>query len=506
MAIAIYARQSVEKDGSLSCEAQVSYCRSVLKPSERNEQILEYVDNGFSGGNVNRNAFQALMQEIRRGTVTKLVVYKLDRVSRSLRDFLDILATLKEFNVEFVSSQEAFDSSSPYGEMLTKLLAIFAEFERNSIIQRVAQAYNYRSELGLYMGGPRPYGYNLTPTVINGIKTKMLIPNLAEVDQIRYIFETYAVPGVSLRRVMANLVANNIHPTQGNWSSAKLSAIIRNPIYVCADNSIYEYFKSMKANIISEPSQFDGIHGVQLYGRTKSKADNMSDIKVVVMPHEGQVSAELWLACQRKLEKNKAFGPSLNNTTSWIGGRVFCKQCGRSMTVTKGCKKNDGSQTCYFNCSKKRLNMACDGPEVTIYAESLENLIESLIKDKISTFTDLQKKIGNDNTTRINVIKNRLSEIEKEEAKIVELLISGSTEGNLTELLNTKAKSLSDERRVLLAKISELGTRESEIISIKELLEKWETATLVERKSVVNVLIDKIYIHKDGTAEVVWNI
>ncbi|MDE6902262.1 MAG: recombinase family protein, partial [Lachnospiraceae bacterium] len=167
MAIVLYARKSVERENSISCETQLEYCKSVIKPDERDEKIITFVDNGFSGGNVNRDGFQKMMKLVRQGKVKKVIVYKLDRISRSLSDFVNILQEFKEHKVEFVSSQESFDTSSPYGEMIVKLLMVFAEFERTSIINRVTQAYAHRSEMGFYMGGRQPYGFELVPTVIH---------------------------------------------------------------------------------------------------------------------------------------------------------------------------------------------------------------------------------------------------------------------------------------------------------------------------------------------------
>lgn len=134
MAIALYARKSIERENSISCETQLEYCKSVIKPEERLEKTVEFVDNGYSGVNVDRDGFQKMMREVEKGKISKIIVYRLDRISRSLSDFVNILNTLKEHNVEFISSQESFDTSSPYGEMIVKILMIFAEFERKSII------------------------------------------------------------------------------------------------------------------------------------------------------------------------------------------------------------------------------------------------------------------------------------------------------------------------------------------------------------------------------------
>lgn len=227
--IVLYARKSVERENSISCETQLEYCKSVIRLEERDEKIITFVDNGFSGGNVNRDGFQKMMKLIRQDKVSKVIVYKLDRISRSLSDFVNILQEFKAHKVEFVSSQESFDTSSPYGEMIVKILMVFAEFERTSIINRVTQAYAHRSEMGFYMGGRQPYGFELVPTVIHNIKTKKLSPILSEVEQIRYIFEVYAQESVSLRRLRDILIAENKKPLNGSdWSTAKLSALLKN--------------------------------------------------------------------------------------------------------------------------------------------------------------------------------------------------------------------------------------------------------------------------------------
>ena len=506
LAIAIYSRKSIERENSISCETQLEYCKSMIKPDEKSEKVICFVDNGFSGGNTDRDGFQKMMRQIERGKITKVIVYRLDRISRSLSDFVKILETLKQYNVQFVSSQESFDTSSPYGEMIVKILMVFAEFERQSIIERVTQAYAHRSEIGLYMGGRRPYGFNLKDTVIHNIKTKMYEPVPQETEHIKYIFENYSVPNVTLRRLMDNLVANDILPASGSWSTAKLSAILRNPIYVKADNDIYNYYASKNAHIVSDINEFDGVHGVQIYGKTKHSAEDMSDIKVVVMAHEGAVNSDIWLKCQRKLEKNKQIGKSISNTTSWIGGKLFCKKCGRAMTVTKGAKTKDGSQTRYFNCTGKSHNRICSGPKVTVYADSTEDMIYELIAEKLNSLKSSHKVVSTDNTNKINLCKNRISEISLSQERLVNMLLNDEFDTDMVSLMNEKAKKLSDERRELTDKIEVLENEESDIVNVINLAKKWKTASFDERKAVCNVLIHKIFIEENGDVEVVWNI
>ena len=507
MGIAIYARKSVERENSISCETQLDYCRAMLKPDERKEKIYEFVDNGFSGGNLERDGFREMLELIKRGKISKVLVYRLDRISRSLSDFMSIISEFKNYNVSFVSSQESFDTSTSYGDMITKLLMVFAEFERQSIIERVTHAYQARSDQGIFMGGRRPYGFTFGDAVIHGIKTKKLAPLADEISHVCRIFENYAVPNVTLRRLQDDLLKNGLVPTEGNWSTAKLSAIIRNPIYVKADNSIYEYFRRKNVKIVSDISEFDGTRGIQLYGKTKHdfEAEDWSDMKIVVMSHEGVIDSALWLACQKKVEKNKKINNAISNTTSWLGGRIVCKKCGKTMTVTKSGKRKDGSQTRYFSCTGKQRRI-CDGTKVTLYADSLENMVYDLISEKFRSMKTCTGKAQNENTGKINALKNKLSEINASQNKLVELLISSGVESDMLALLNEKAKALTEEKRKITEQIEALEDTERDVRDVINLSEEWKSADYEKKKSVVHLLIDKIYIAEDGAAEVVWNI
>jgi len=476
MAIALYARKSVENEQSISCEMQIDYCRAMLKPDERGEKIYEFADNGFSGANLDRDGFREMMSLIERGKISKVIVYRLDRISRSLSDFMSIISEFKKYNVAFFSSQESFDTSTSYGEMITKLLMVFAEFERNSIIERVTHAYQARSDQGIFMGGRCPYGFTFEDTVIHGIQTKKLSPT-DEVSHVCYIFDRYAVPNVTLRRLQDDLLKNGLVPKQGSWTTAKLSAIIRNPIYVKADNSIYEYFRRKNVKIVSDVSEFNGTRGIQIYGKTKhdSEAEDWSDMKIVVMPHEGVIDSDLWLACQKKVEKNKKIGSSIRNDTSWIGGMIACAKCGKTMTVTKSGKRADGSQTRYFSCTGKQRRI-CDGAKVTLYADSLEDMVYDLISEKFRSMKTCTGKVQNENTGKINALKNKLSEIHASQNKLVEVMMSSAVDSDMMKLLNEKAKALAEEKRKVTEQIEGLEDTAREVNSVVNLSDEWKNA------------------------------
>ena len=142
---AIYARQSVDKKGSISIER-------------------------YSGKNTDRPKFQELVRDIKRGLIAKVVVYKLDRISRSILDFANMMELFQQYNVEFVSSTEKFDTSTPMGRAMLNICIVFAQLERETIQKRVTDAYYSRSQRGFKMGGKAPYGFHTEPIKMDEYK------------------------------------------------------------------------------------------------------------------------------------------------------------------------------------------------------------------------------------------------------------------------------------------------------------------------------------------------
>ena len=128
---AIYARQSIDKKGSLSIEGQIELCRKFTV-----DDALVFSDKGFSGKNTKRPAFGELMEAVEAGRVKKIVVYRLDRFSRSLADFSQIWELLRKNNVEFLSVNEQFDTSSPMGRAMLNIVMTFAQLERETTAER----------------------------------------------------------------------------------------------------------------------------------------------------------------------------------------------------------------------------------------------------------------------------------------------------------------------------------------------------------------------------------
>ena len=135
-----------------------------------------------------------MMADIRRGLIKRVVVYKLDRISRSILDFATMMETFQEYNVEFVSSTEKFDTSTPMGRAMLNICIVFAQLERETIQKRVTDAYYSRCQHGFHMSAR--HDFQLGPTTNEGIRTKMMKPDPETADIAKLMFEMYSQPGI----------------------------------------------------------------------------------------------------------------------------------------------------------------------------------------------------------------------------------------------------------------------------------------------------------------------
>ena len=253
----IYARQSVDRKDSISIESQIDFCKYELKGGS----CRVFKDKGYSGKNTDRPEFQKLLGEIRKGKVRRVIVYKLDRISRSILDFATMMELFQEYDVEFVSSTEKFDTSTPMGRAMLNICIVFAQLERETIQKRVTDAYYSRCLKGFHMSGQAPYGYQLEPTVVEGIRTKKMVADPVAADHVRLMFEMYAEPETSFGDITRYFEEHDIKIYGKSMFRTFLSQLLRNPVYAQADLELYEFFKSQGAAIVNDASDFAGTNG-----------------------------------------------------------------------------------------------------------------------------------------------------------------------------------------------------------------------------------------------------
>jgi DNA invertase Pin-like site-specific DNA recombinase len=213
---------------------------------------LKYDDGGFSGGNTDRPALQRLLQDIRAGKVDVIVVYKVDRLTRSLADFAKLVELFDQHNVSFVSVTQQFNTTTSMGRLTLNVLLSFAQFEREVTSERIRDKIAASKRKGLWVGGMVPLGYDT--------KERKITVNEAEANCVRAIFHSYLKLG-SLKMLMADLRKRGIVTKvrilkTGNtvggiaFTRGPLAHLLRNRFYIGEVKFKGETFKGEQPAIV----------------------------------------------------------------------------------------------------------------------------------------------------------------------------------------------------------------------------------------------------------------
>jgi site-specific DNA recombinase len=224
--VAVYLRRSTDDEHQpFSITAQDTALTAYVTTQPGWTLVARYSDDA-SGATTHRRGLQQALRAARAGRFDVLLVYRVDRFSRRLSDLLELLRELDEAGVAFASATEPFDTSTSIGRMLVQLLGVFAEFERETIIDRVTKGMAAKAAKGKWPGGHRPYGYYADR------ETHKLVPHPAEAPYLREIFRLYAAERLGTRAIADVLNRRGVRNRSGKpWSGYTISRIIANPAY-----------------------------------------------------------------------------------------------------------------------------------------------------------------------------------------------------------------------------------------------------------------------------------
>ncbi len=329
---AIYTRVSTdnqaEKEFS-SCEAQEQKIRSYISSQENWQVFKIYNDAGFSGAILERPALQELLADLKKEKIDVVLVYKIDRLTRSPKDFYQLIESFEQAKIDFISITERFDTSTPAGRLLRNIMLTFSQFERELTSERTRDKMLERARKGLCSGGHTPYGYSR--------QEKKLVINPKEAEEIKSIFETYIETG-SLAETYRILKGRNVKSKFGkNFSKTIIAYLLRNPVYI----------GKIK-------------HNNKLYGGI----------------HKAIISEEIFALAQKiHKERRKNFRVYKNFL---FGGLIRCEECGSNMTscFTNKYSKNEMNRYYYYRCTSttKFDWQSCSVKQVS--AERLENFCQ----------------------------------------------------------------------------------------------------------------------------------
>jgi site-specific DNA recombinase len=274
MRCAVYTRKSSEEGLEQefnSLHAQREACEAYIASQRSEGWVLvrdRYDDGGVSGGTLERPALQRLLVDIEEGLVDVVVVYKIDRLSRSLADFAKLVEVFDEHRVTFVSVTQAFNTTTSMGRLTLNILLSFAQFEREVTAERIRDKVAASRKKGIWMGGPVPYGYK----VVN----KKLVVNEPEAENVRWIFTRFTELG-SGTELARELTARGIRNRRGNRMDKKfLYRILNNRVYIGEAVHKSESFPGEHQAIIDEQT-WANVHAILQESPRKRAARTRAD-------------------------------------------------------------------------------------------------------------------------------------------------------------------------------------------------------------------------------------
>lgn len=341
--VALYVRVStgyqVDKDSLPFQKKELkNYCEHVLHINKNRIEVFE--DAGKSGKNTKRPAFERMMEKVKSGQVSHVIVYKIDRISRNLVDFSLMYDDFKYNNVTFISLNEQFDTSSAIGEAILKIILVFAELERKLTSERVTDVMIGRAQNGQWNGARVPYGWDWDE------EKQMPVHSKKEAQYGIDMYHRY-LNGYSTLRIARY---NNEHsiPTKrgGEWSSKTVGDFLRNPM----NKGDYRYNYRNSAR-----------------GKKKAK-EEVVYIKNVFPP---LIDPQIFDEVNRRLDENYKkqntnYMFPIRKQCNIFSGLIICGKCGAHYQV---CRKDerrlDGFCPSNYVCTRKRQKAICDSLNVS---------------------------------------------------------------------------------------------------------------------------------------------
>lgn len=447
---ALYIRVSTDAQAEegYSIQAQIERLEAYCKAMGWTNYEL-YVDGGFTGSNLNRPEMTRLISDCEKKKIKSVIVYKLDRLSRSQKDTLFLIEDVfMPNNVDFISLNESIDTSTPYGRAMIGILSAFAQLERENIFMRTRMGMLERIKKGYWMGGGKiPFGYSYDRNL--GI----IVPN-DDAEKVRKMYELYI---------------------QG-YSAGKIAEMLEIK------------YERLVMQILTRRSNL----GIITYKGEEYPGQ-----------HQAIVSEETFNLAMAKLKERSSVRIS-NCKTYLLSGLIYCGHCGAKMRYMKWGK---GTKLICYSTMKSKDYLVKDEncPAERIDAEDIEELV---IADLFNISANIDDKLKNESELFIDPIAEIEYSVEQVKAKLKklynlyaenddELLLETIAENN--KKLKKLEKELADEKRSNISK-SNMELIYNQIRGIEDV---WKYLNDSEKQSIIRDCVEKVII-KDDEVEIYY--
>lgn len=444
---AIYSRKSKFTGKGESVENQIEMCRQYLRITygdEAADSAFVFEDEGYSGGNLERPQFKKMLASAKESAFQSIIVYRLDRISRNIADFAQLIDQLNQLHIGFISIKEQFDTTSPMGRAMMYISSVFSQLERETIAERIRDNMHELAKTGRWLGGTTPTGYvseAVQSITIDGKAKKAcqlkIVPEEAALVQL--IFEKF-IETNSLTKTETFLLQHS-YVTKNNkqFTRFAIKGILSNPVYMRADAAAYQYLSANNVDLFSPQANFDGKHGIMAYNRTDQKPGKTNQIKpmeewiVAIGKHEGLIDGTTWVKAQRLLEQNrsKSYRKPRSNV-ALLSGILRCGNCGDYMRPKLTKRSNAKGELVYsYLCSTKERSRChlcniktCNGNALdSAVIEHLKLLSED--DSVFNQYLEKSKKVLSGNQSNYDVeIAALEASIHEHEAEIQNLVLT----------------------------------------------------------------------------------
>ncbi|MBI3313295.1 MAG: recombinase family protein [Candidatus Omnitrophica bacterium] len=507
---AIYTRVSTEDQAreGYSLSIQKDYLVDFAKREKFEIHFADnkskiYEDDGYSGYSLDRPAINQLLRDARARKFDLILVYKLDRFSRRLRDILNILDELDTLGVQFKSATEPYDTTTSSGKLMLQQLGSFAEFERNRIIERVVPGMVRGVQAGHWQGARySPFGYRYDKTA------KRLIVEESEAKLVHEIFKRYTA-GESTQEIGGDFYQRKIlSRSGGEFNSSLVRKIIRNKIYIgkLVWNE-HHYDKTQKT-----------LRGCRYIKNDPSKIIEANGL------HEALISETVFCRAQSIMDRNRKGKFYKRHKRDYpISGILTCAKCGSSYHGIYNVSNHmTGEKRAYYRCSgRASKNIHCGNsdlraeiPEAHIFGilESLfsspqiqKQRLKNLIADRY------QEEVTSETSRELEGLKKELQECSNKLAKLTDVYLGGTIP---KEIFEQKAQNLRNEEGEIRIKIErkelQLIEKEESNDYLKRAEEVAKSAESIKenlhpslRKELLKLIFKKVVIENQKVSKVV---
>lgn len=487
--VGIYVRVSTEMQSSegYSITGQINqieeYCQF------NNFKVVDvYADRGISGKSMNRPALQRMLQDAKNGHIDCVMVYKTNRLARNTSDLLKIVEDLHKQNVEFFSLSERMEVSTSSGKLMLQVLASFAEFERNNIVDNIFMGQTIRAKEGYYQGNI-PYAYDKVPDS----KHELMI-NQHEANVVKYIFESYA-KGHGYRKIANALNHKGYVTKKGNpFSISAVTYILSNPFYV----GKIQFAKYKDWN--------------------DKRRKGLNDKPVIAEgKHTPIISQTLWDKVQAR-KKQVSEKPQVHGKgTNLLTGLISCERCGAAYAAsntTNTLKDGTKKRIRYYSCS----NFRNKGSKVCSANSVRADVIEKYVMDQILEIVKSDKVIKQvvervnqehqiDTSALNHDIAYKQQQYDEVQIKLDNLIKTLEDNPDLTSVLKNTIHQYEKQLNDITTQINQLKQQQNapktiydanEIATIlRHIFKNIETMDKAQLKALYLTVIDHIDIRKD---------